>query len=160
MTHYTILDSPVGKLLLLASDTALTGLYFADYPHAPLVQKDWLPGGAILESAAQQLREYFAGERTAFDLPLQPEGTEFQKQVWQAVYTIPHGQRRSYKEIATSIGRPTAARAVGTAIGQNPICVIGPCHRVVTSSGKLGGYAGGVAYKTKLLQLEARSLAL
>ncbi|MCD8193056.1 MAG: methylated-DNA--[protein]-cysteine S-methyltransferase [Tannerellaceae bacterium] len=108
----------------------------------------------ILEATILQLQQYFRGERTAFDLPLQPEGTPFQQQVWQELLKIPYGQTISYKELACRVGNPKASRAVGSANGKNEIFIIIPCHRVLQSDGKLGGYAYGLEMKLFLLQLE------
>jgi methylated-DNA-[protein]-cysteine S-methyltransferase len=108
----------------------------------------------VLETAAAQLAEYFAGRRRTFDLPLAPRGTGFQQRVWRALSAIPYGETRSYGAIAASIGRPAASRAVGAANGKNPIWIIVPCHRVIGASGHLTGYAGGIAVKRWLLEHE------
>src|SRR5690242_4567781 len=105
----------------------------------------------VVREATQQLTAYFAGERTEFDLPLAPEGTEFQKRVWKALVEIPFGETRSYGELARSIGKPAAVRAVGAANGRNPIGIIVPCHRVIGAGGKLVGYGGGLPMKQMLL---------
>lgn len=107
-----------------------------------------------LPEVTQQLREYFDGERTVFDLPLNPVGTEFQRSVWSEMAAIPYGETLTYGDIAAALGRPSASRAVGTAVGRNPISIVVPCHRVVGSSGKLVGYAGGVDRKEYLLAHE------
>ena len=112
----------------------------------------------MLACAAEQLAAYFAGERTAFDLPLAPEGTAFQRRVWAQLATIPFGTTQSYGEVATALGMPTGARAVGAANGMNPISIIVPCHRVIASSGALTGYAGGTAAKQWLLDHELAAL--
>ena len=112
----------------------------------------------MLLQAAEQLTEYFAGDRKCFDLPLQPEGTLFQRQVWQALAEIPYGETRSYRDIAARIGRPKAVRAVGGANGRNPLSIIIPCHRVIGADGSLTGFAGGTTVKQQLLQLEASGL--
>jgi methylated-DNA-[protein]-cysteine S-methyltransferase len=109
----------------------------------------------MVREATRQLEAYFAGERMEFDLPLAPEGTEFQRRVWKALVAIPYGETRSYSELARSIGKPAAVRAVGAANGRNPIGIIVPCHRVIGSSGKLVGYGGGLPMKRMLLDLEA-----
>ena len=108
----------------------------------------------LSDAAARQLLEYFEGNRQCFDFPIQPEGTPFQKAVWDALRTIPYGQVRSYGQIAAAIGRPKAARAVGMACNRNPLWIVIPCHRVVGNSGRLTGYAGGLATKAALLELE------
>lgn len=154
----TTIDSPVGPLTLAASDEGLVAVLWADDDPlrvriGPLVAEDAHP---ILVAAAAQLRGYFAGERTAFDLPLDWRGTDFQKRVWAALLTIPYGETRSYGAIADAVGRPGAARAVGAANGRNPLSIIAPCHRVVGSGGHLTGFAGGLAAKALLLALERR----
>lgn len=110
---------------------------------------------SLLVETEKQLREYFAGQRKIFSLPLHFVGTEFQQQVWQALLTIPHGETRSYAQIAHQIGNPKSVRAVGAANGKNPVSIIAPCHRVIGSSGKLTGFAGGLEAKAFLLQLES-----
>ncbi|MBB3612987.1 methylated-DNA--[protein]-cysteine S-methyltransferase [Rhizobium sp. BK602] len=153
---YRLMDSPVGRLKLVASDAGLAAiLWDNDRPkRVPLniVAQD--EGHPVLVAAARQLAQYFAGERRDFDLPLDFAGTEFQRKVWQALLTIPFGQTRSYTEIAEQIGAPRAVRAVGAANGRNPISIIAPCHRVVGSAGDLRGFAGGLERKTYLLGFE------
>jgi len=119
-------------------------------------QAEVIADGPGLEPVAAQLAAYFAHELTAFDLPLDMRGTEFQRQVWQALTTVPFGQTRSYGQIAAQIGRPKAVRAVGAANGANPVPVIVPCHRIIGSNGTLTGYAGGLELKQQLLALEGR----
>ena len=114
------------------------------------------PATPTLREAQKQLEDYVAGTRTSFDLPLAPEGTDMQKQVWTFLQTIPCGETRSYQEVARAIGRPTASRAVGAANGRNPLWIVIPCHRVIGSNGELTGYAGGIERKKRLLELEAR----
>ncbi|MCL2680830.1 MAG: methylated-DNA--[protein]-cysteine S-methyltransferase, partial [Coriobacteriia bacterium] len=134
-------DSPVGRLALAEEDDQLLTVCFSG---------EKLPDGAIeretplLKRTVQQLNEYFAGVRRDFDLPLNPQGTDFQRAVWQALCTIPYGETRSYGDIASHIGKPQAARAVGGANNRNPIAIIIPCHRVIGSSGTLVGYGGGL----------------
>ncbi|MEV5711907.1 methylated-DNA--[protein]-cysteine S-methyltransferase [Actinoallomurus sp. NPDC052274] len=151
---YTVLDSPVGPLTLVAADGVLTGLYMDRQRYRPeehtFGERDPAPFGAAID----QLEEYFAGRRTTFDLPLAPVGTPFQRQVWAALLEIPFGETVSYGELAERIGRPTAARAVGLANGKNPIGIIVPCHRVVGSTGDLTGYGGGLHRKRHLLAFE------
>ncbi|WP_017555779.1 methylated-DNA--[protein]-cysteine S-methyltransferase [Nocardiopsis baichengensis] len=152
---HTVLDSPVGPLTLVAHDGALVGLYMGDEtatrPPGELGEPD---RGAFAE-AERQLREYFAGRRTAFDLPLRPNGTPFQQRVWKELEAIPYGTTATYGEIAERIGRaPSSARAVGSANGANPISVVVPCHRVVGADGTLTGYAWGADRKRFLLDLE------
>lgn len=155
----TTIDSPVGPLRLVASDVGLVAvLWENDDPLrvrlGPLAPNDAHP---ILVEAARQLRGYFAGEITAFDLPLDMRGTDFQKSVWAALLTIPYGATRSYGAIASAIGRPSASRAVGAANGRNPLSIVAPCHRVVGTNGHLTGFAGGLAAKALLLALERRA---
>ena len=157
MPIFTHIDSPLGQLLLTSRQGRLSGLYFADQPHARiapgLVQQD---DAAIFVQTAQQLDEFASGERELFDFPLDLSGTPFQTLVWNAIAAIPFGQTITYGELAQRIGRtPHDARAVGMATGQNPIGWIVPCHRVIGKSGALTGYAGGVARKSALLEFEA-----
>ncbi|MCB5223907.1 MAG: methylated-DNA--[protein]-cysteine S-methyltransferase [Candidatus Cloacimonadaceae bacterium] len=114
-------------------------------------------GGEEVEEVRRQLREYLSGKRKEFDLKLEPQGTQFQKDVWNAMLEIPYGETRSYKEIAQRIGRPLACRAVGQASNRNPIAIIIPCHRVVGSNGSLTGYGGGMPIKIRLLDLEKKA---
>ena len=156
MSYYRWLESPVGDLLLTASDNALTGLYIKGQKHFPEIAAAWqeAPELAAFSQVQVQLLEYFAKERQAFDLPLNPQGTSFQKQVWQCLHQIPFGETTSYGAIAQSLGKPGSARAVGAANGRNPISIIVPCHRVIGASGKMTGYAGGVDRKQWLLRHE------
>jgi methylated-DNA-[protein]-cysteine S-methyltransferase len=156
MTTYTHIDNPLGQLLLTSHEGKLSGLYFADQPHAR-IDPDWVrqDDAGIFAQTAQQLEEYASGERESFDLPLSLSGTPFQVQVWNAIAAIPFGQTITYSELAQRIGRSSKeARAVGAATGQNPVCWIVPCHRVVGKSGALTGYAGGIARKSALLEFE------
>ncbi|GGP34254.1 methylated-DNA--protein-cysteine methyltransferase [Saccharothrix coeruleofusca] len=156
MTHTTV-DSPVGPLTLVATDGALSGLYMTDQRYRPDDATFGEPDAEPFGEAVAQLAEYFAGERTSFDLPLSLRGTPFQRTVWSALREIPYGETVSYGELARSMGRPTAARAVGLANGRNPIGIIVPCHRVIGSTGGLTGYGGGLDRKRHLLDFE-RSL--
>jgi methylated-DNA-[protein]-cysteine S-methyltransferase len=156
-TYWTMLDSPLGPLLMTAGETGISGLYMdTDLEGHIGPGADWVEDAARFEEARRQLDEYFAGHRTEFDLPLSPRGTAFQREVWAALRTIPYGEVRSYGQIAAQIGRPGASRAVGLANGRNPISVIVPCHRVIGASGALTGYGGGLPRKRLLLDLEAR----
>jgi methylated-DNA-[protein]-cysteine S-methyltransferase len=150
------LESPVGRLDLIANDDALVAvLWERDDPNrVRLEPRIDAVDHPILSLTAQQLGEYFAGERRVFDIPLQFRGPEFQKSVWQALLTIPFGETRTYGQIAQQIGRPTASRAVGAANGANPISIIAPCHRVIGADGALTGFAGGMENKRLLLNLE------
>jgi methylated-DNA-[protein]-cysteine S-methyltransferase len=156
-TH-TVLDSPVGPLTLVAVDGTLAGLYMHRQRHRPpeetFGEPDSAPRTGPFAEAASQLRAYFDGHRTHFELPLLLTGTPFQQRVWTALRDIPYGETISYGELADRIGQPTAARAVGLANGKNPIGVIVPCHRVVGSTGDLTGYGGGLATKRHLLDFE------
>lgn len=157
MERIVYIGTPVGRVGIAASDDAVTRIFFA---HACGPAEEQTPEGTpeaftpLLRQAAAELTEYFAGRRRAFTLPLAPEGTPFQRAVWDALRTIPYGESRSYKQIAAQIGRPTACRAVGMANNRNPIAIVVPCHRVVGSTGALVGYAGGLGVKTHLLNLE------
>jgi methylated-DNA-[protein]-cysteine S-methyltransferase len=155
-THYRWLDTPIGKVLLTANDRALTGLYLQDQKYFPQMAEATAESqrSEVLDLAQTQLTEYFALQRQQFDLPLSPEGTEFQKQVWQLLQKIPFGETISYGTLAQWYGQPNASRAVGAANGRNPISIIVPCHRVVATNGKLTGYAGGLDRKQWLLQHE------
>jgi methylated-DNA-[protein]-cysteine S-methyltransferase len=147
---------------MLTADAAgrLTGVYMEVHAHGPDgVDPEWTRDDAAFVEAKRQLDEYFAGERTTFDLPLNPAGTPFQQVVWEALRAIPYGEVFSYGEIAEQIGKPGAARAVGLANGRNPISVIVPCHRVIGASGSLTGYGGGLERKQLLLDLEARTVS-
>jgi methylated-DNA-[protein]-cysteine S-methyltransferase len=152
--RHTVVDSPLGALTLVASGEALTGIYFKEHLRRPspgaLGPDD--PDG--FAEATRQLREYFAGERRQFDLPLAPRGEPFQQRVWQLLKQIPYGETRSYGQLARELGDPALAQAVGAAHGRNPISVVVPCHRVVGADGSLTGYAGGLERKRALLELE------
>ncbi len=142
------LNSPLGWLKLVASREALLEISFVDKPG-----EDLSPN-RITTKARNQLEEYFSAERKTFDLPLDPQGTEFQRQVWQALQKIPFGTTLSYKQIAEMINNPRAVRAVGLANGRNPIPIIIPCHRVIAADGQLGGYSAGLWRKEWLLKHE------
>ncbi len=142
-------DSPIGWIELQATGTHLCSARWVP----DKLQNNEL-SSPVLKEAILQLEQYFRGERTAFDLPLQPQGTPFQQRVWQELLKIPYGQTISYKELACRVGDPNASRAVGSANGKNEIFIIIPCHRVVQSGGKLGGYAYGLEMKLFLLQME------
>lgn len=160
-TH-VVVESPIGPLTLVAEGDAITCVYMDDQRHLPGPERFGLadPGDSVvLKEAERQLAEYFAGERTDFDLPLSATGTEFQRTVWAALCDIPYGETVSYGELARRIGKPAASRAVGLANGKNPISIVVPCHRVIGSSGRLVGYGGGLDRKQTLLALE-RQLTL
>lgn len=144
-------ETPIGKVGIAEEHGFLTNLYFMNMKqplNAKLYETD------VLKEASIQLNEYFQGERKEFDIPLNPSGTDFQQTVWSELLNIPYGQTRSYKDIASEIGTQNACRAVGNANNKNPIPIIIPCHRVVSSDGKMSGYVGGETIKTKLLELE------
>lgn len=150
--------SPIGPLLLVADAQALRGLWFADqagiapaHRSAPVDEQH-----PVLLQAVLQLQAYFAGQRQRFDLPLAPEGgTPFQRAVWQALASIPYGGTTSYRALAEQLGRPRAVRAVGGAVGRNPLGIVLPCHRVLGAQGQLTGYTGGLVRKQALLRLES-----
>jgi len=146
-------DSPVGPLTLVLSDAGLRSLEFGRREHPECV-----PDPARLAPWRSQLKEYFAGRRQEFTLPLDLRGTDFQKRCWHELLKIPYGQTRSYREVANAIGKPKAVRAVGTANGQNPVAIVVPCHRVIASDGTLCGYGGGLRIKEELLRLEGARL--
>jgi methylated-DNA-[protein]-cysteine S-methyltransferase len=158
-TTYLLVETPVGDLVIGGDDDHLTHLLLPDPVRAvPGAQRSGhvVDGGlpAAVAAARQQLDEYFAGARRAFDLPLAPTGTDFQRQVWFALADIPYGETLSYAELAARVGRPRAWRAVGQANSANPLPIILPCHRVVASGGGIGGYRGGLGLKRQLLALE------
>lgn len=153
---HTVIDSPVGPLTLVARDGVLSGLYMSLQRHRPQEEVFGSSDPAGFEAVTEQLRGYFAGELTEFDLTLAPEGTPFQQRVWRALREIPYGETESYGGLAARIGAPGAARAVGLANGRNPISIVVPCHRVVGASGSLTGYGGGLERKQQLLDLERR----
>jgi methylated-DNA-[protein]-cysteine S-methyltransferase len=153
------IESPVGKLKLVASDNALVAiLWEKDSPRrvrlSDLAANDRHP---VLVETERQLSEYFSGKRKTFSIALDMRGTRFQKEVWEALLAIPFGETRSYGQLAKQLGNPQATRAVGAANGRNPLSIIVPCHRVIGSSGKLTGFAGGLDVKAHLLSLEKRS---
>jgi methylated-DNA-[protein]-cysteine S-methyltransferase len=150
-----VVPSPVGDLLLLASDAGLRGLWFLDPGHDVAPEEDATrPGWRFVEQARAELVEYFAGRRQQFDVPLDPHGTPFQEAVWRRLVAIDCGTTSTYGAIAREIGKPNAFRAVGLAVGANPIAIIVPCHRVIGESGALTGFAGGLPRKRLLLGLE------
>jgi methylated-DNA-[protein]-cysteine S-methyltransferase len=151
---YTTVESPIGELLLLGDGEVLHGLYMQASRKPVRIRPAWQRDDAAFADAREQLAEYFAGERTSFDLPMQLEGSAFQRTVWHALTRIPYGQTISYGELARRVGRPAASRAVGLANGRNPISIVVPCHRVIGSSGALTGYGGGIERKRWLLAHE------
>jgi methylated-DNA-[protein]-cysteine S-methyltransferase len=153
---YKTMESPVGQLTLVASSEGLAAILWEnDRPGRVRLELSEIDNtNPILVDTERQLKEYFDGQRTSFSVPLDFVGTDFQQKVWRALLTIPFGETRSYGQIAKQIGSAAAIRAVGAANGRNPISIIGPCHRVIGSNGKLTGYAGGLAAKELLLNLE------
>jgi len=157
-----MMDSPVGRLTLIAREDCLAAVLWENDPPQRVRMLPVLanPPGKVLEQAASQLTEYFDGTRQTFDLPLDLHtddyGTAFQRTVWRALAQISYGETRSYAQIAQAIGQPQAVRAVGAAIGRNPLSIVVPCHRVIGSNGKMTGFAGGLVAKHHLLRLEAR----
>jgi methylated-DNA-[protein]-cysteine S-methyltransferase len=151
------LGSPVGELTLVATDRALVAVVWRLGVHGRVPFDDALEDAShpLLLETARQLGEYFAGNRRAFELPLEFRGTDFQRRVWAALLTIPYGETRTYRQIAEQIGNPPAVRAVGAANGRNPISIIAPCHRVIGMNGDLTGFGGGLDAKARLLSLEA-----
>lgn len=177
MKAFVIMDSPVGELLLVQGEKGLEQLRFCsavtvDRTHVAgkggtLERPEVLPAGLdqrlgeygwtkLMKETAAELEQYFLGDRRSFDIPLSPEGTEFQKLVWNALETIPYGETRSYGEIAALVNSPKACRAVGMANHQNPISILIPCHRVIGANGSLTGYGGGLNKKKWLLDLERK----
>ncbi|GAA0961875.1 methylated-DNA--[protein]-cysteine S-methyltransferase [Kribbella koreensis] len=150
------MDSPVGPLTLVAADTGeLAGLYMEQHRHRPALETFGLRDDSILPEVQQQLKEYFAGDRTTFDVPLKLTGTPFQQRVWTALKDIPYGEVITYGQLAATLGLvPGASRAVGLANGKNPVSIIVPCHRVIGSTGNLTGYGGGLDRKQALLDHE------
>ncbi len=160
MSVFTRFPSPLGELILSASDTALTAVCFPTSRHGPPPAEQAERSSAVLDRVRQQLDEYFAGARTAFDLPLDPTGSAFERRVWDALRAIPYGTTVSYSEVARRLGDVRVTRAVGAANGKNPIPIIVPCHRVIGSRGELTGYGGGLDRKRWLLEHEGALLAL
>ncbi len=154
-TAQGVYPSRLGPMLLARTAKGLAGAWFEGQKHQPsAVDAPTRPDDALLRRTHEQLSAYFDGESAAFDVPLDLIGTEFQRAVWQALLAVGRGRTCSYGEIAKALGRPVAGRAVGAAVGRNPISVIVPCHRVIGSSGALTGYAGGIDRKIALLALE------
>lgn len=156
MIHYAWTDSPTGAILVAASDAGVVHCGWQNEAHPARVGAGWRqdPQHPVVAAAVQQLGQYFAKQRKAFDLPLAPEGTAFQQAVWQQIAGIGFGRTRTYGEIAAAIGKPQARRAVGAATGRNPLGIIVPCHRVVGAGGALTGFGGGLPRKVFLLDLE------
>jgi methylated-DNA-[protein]-cysteine S-methyltransferase len=156
---YSYVPSPIGRLLVTAEGTLLTGLYMQGHKGRPDPQPDWQRADGSFDAVRRQLAEYFAGGRQTFDVPLRMAGTTFQQLVWMALVRIPFGTTITYAQLGARIGRPNAARAVGHANSRNPISIIVPCHRVIGADGALAGYAGGLDKKRQLLDLERNASA-
>jgi methylated-DNA-[protein]-cysteine S-methyltransferase len=154
--YYSEFDSPIGALFLYSNGDALTGLHFRRAPESTPADSKSNRDVPLLRRAHEQLRAYFEGDLTQFDLPLLPEGTPFQLRVWGKLEEIPYGETISYRQLAERIGNPSASRAVGAANGSNPLAIVVPCHRVIGANGLLVGYGGGLPIKQRLLELEAR----
>ena len=154
-TAYDIVESPIGPLLITAEDGALTRLYMSPFH----LDSAWDHDPPALAEPIRQLAEYFAGERTEFELELRPAGTDFQQSVWELLLGIPYGETTSYGALALELGDPRKVRAVGLANGRNPISIVIPCHRVIGADGSLTGYGGGLERKRHLLDLEAEVAA-
>lgn len=159
--NYTYLDTPIGTLLIAGDAEAVRRIDFPKNGKASTPEADWTESSrGPVGAAVKQLREYFAGKRADFDLPLAPVGTEFQRTVWRNLQDIPYGETISYGELAKRVGNPKASRAVGAANGQNPIPIVIPCHRVIGANGKLTGFGGGLPTKEALLALETKQLKI
>lgn len=150
----TRMETPIGILTLVADDDGLHRIDFPP-PSPPPTGEEWIEGdNAVLRDTRRQLEEYFAGSRRVFDLPLSPQGTDFQRTVWTTLAAIPYGETWSYRDLAQRLGKPTATRAVGAANGRNPLPIVLPCHRVIGADGSLTGFGGGLPTKAFLLRLE------
>jgi methylated-DNA-[protein]-cysteine S-methyltransferase len=150
----TAMDSPIGQLTLTAEDELLTGVHMHEQRHVPVLSPSIERDDATLAPFVAQLRAYFAGDLTDFDLPIELRGTEFQRRVWATLQEIPYGETISYGELARWVGNPKASRAVGLANGRNPVAIVVPCHRVIGADGSLTGYGGGLERKVWLLEHE------
>jgi methylated-DNA-[protein]-cysteine S-methyltransferase len=159
--NYSFVETPIGPLLIAGDAESIHRIDFPKNGRASKPEPGWTESSkGPVAQAIRQLKEYFAGKRVDFDLPLAPEGTEFQRTVWQRLQEIPYGETISYGELAKRVGNPKASRAVGAANGQNPIPIVIPCHRVIGANGKLTGFGGGLPTKEALLALEAKQLVL
>lgn len=152
--YYTYMESPVGRLLVAGEESRIKLIGFSTGPMARGADADWERREAPFRVVVRQLTEYFAGSRREFDLPLDPDVSEFQARVLEALQAIPYGETRSYRDIAIAIGNPRAVRAVGGANAANPLPIVIPCHRVIGSGGDLTGFGGGMDAKRYLLDLE------
>ena len=155
MRYYDYCETPQGRMLLVASEQGLAGVYFVGQKHYPKPSVAWKRDRRALGQAKRELLEYFAGKRKRFSIALDPQGTPFQRAVWREIAKIGFGKTITYAELARRAGHPGSARAAGTATGRNPLGIIVPCHRIVGSNGSLTGYAGGLSMKRAFLALEA-----
>ena len=153
-TYYTFTDTPAGEVLLVGDGSTVQGIHWKVFKRLPKIQKDWVENKNAFKSVIKELGEYFKGTRTSFDFKFAAQGTDFQKKVWNELSKIPFGETVSYAGIAKAIKKPKAVRAVGTAVGSNPISIAVPCHRVLSSNKKLSGFAGGLESKMVLLKRE------
>ncbi len=153
-TYYHSIPSPIGRLLLTATASGISGVFMENHHGGPQPQPDWIRDPTCLSDVSRQLESYFASTLREFDVPLDLHGTPFQVEVWTALLAIPFGATASYRDLAQAIGRPKAVRAVGAANGRNPVSIIVPCHRVIGANGTLTGYGGGLPRKQFLLDLE------
>ena len=156
MIRYARYQSPLGPVIAIANEHGITHIDFVGAKYARAIAPDWVedPQSPALRACLAQLAQYFAGERTTFELPLAPEGSSFQQRVWQEIARVPYGKTITYGELAKRAGAPGQARAAGAATGRNPIGVVIPCHRIMGADGSLTGYAGGLERKRGLLELE------
>lgn len=154
--YYSYVESPLGRIVVTGDGDALSGLYMAEHKGWRGPADSWEERDKPFRAVQDQLAEYFAGERKTFDLRLDLSGTPFQKQVWNELLNIPFGATTSYAALSRRLGKPAALRAVGNAIGRNPVSIVVPCHRVIGTSGRLTGYAGGLIRKQWLLDLESK----
>jgi len=156
MIYYSCIDSPLGKLTISTDGLAILELHIEGDRYFTHVPENWIKNQnePLLQTTQKELLEYFEGKRSQFSVPVQTKGTDFQMAVWRALQAVPAGSTTSYGELARQIGKPSAVRAVGTAVGRNPVCIIIPCHRALTSTGQLGGFVAGTDRKQKLLALE------
>jgi methylated-DNA-[protein]-cysteine S-methyltransferase len=153
--NYSYIETPVGLLLTSRTDAGIASISFTKRGEPVSPAADWERDDALFDDVREQMASYFGGHLTLFELPLDPAGTEFQRDVWRALLDIPYGATRSYADIARAVGRPTAFRAVGAANGANPLPIVVPCHRVIGSNGALTGFGGGMQVKQRLLALES-----
>lgn len=159
---YSIIQSPIDDLMLVADNSGLAGVYFVGCKHLPAASNRWKhsPEHSLLLQAKEQLQEYFAGKRKSFSLPLSLDGTDFQQRIWRQIALIPYGRTVSYSDLAKRAGAPHAVRAAGTSTGRNPVAIVIPCHRVVGKDGGICGFAGGLSRKRYLLELENAGMEL